>query len=146
MVLKSRRANRRRSPRDSINASTYSLVNFFLFNRKDWWGRWGSKIESTLTSPELCGQNERTLAGRNHPPHHHAVVGQRTLRAPAQNCGFGTPASPRDDRCYRPTAREKPAGAASSAQFPESLFTIRLRPAHWTATRPQLAGKGTALT
>ena len=27
--------------------------------------------------PAPCGQNERTLAGRDHPPHHHAVVGEK---------------------------------------------------------------------
>ena len=96
--------------------------------------------------PAPGGQNERAVTGRNHPPHHYAVVGERALRAPAQNCGFGAPTRPCHDRRCRRTAREKSRGAASPAQFTESLFTIRLWPARRTTTRPRLAGSGTPLT
>ena len=66
---------------------------------------------------------------------------ERLLRIAASE-----PPRPSDDRRYRRTAREKPRGVAPPAQFPESLFKIRLRTARRTATRPRLAGQGTPLT
>jgi len=56
---------------------------------------------------------------------------ERLLRIAASE-----PPRPSDDRRYRRTAREKQRGAALPAKFPESLFTIRLRPVRRTAKRP----------
>ncbi len=83
---------------------------------------WASLSENDAALLDFCagGQDERTVAGRNDPPNHQALVGERPLRTPARGCGFRAAARPRDARRIGEQLGKDRTGASPPAGFPKS--------------------------